>query len=173
MHFDAYLFDVQGTLLDFFTPVRDAVARYLTDIDRTDIDAAAVVRAWRADYFRRIASLDQHGEVWHRVQDQYEAGFNAVTTTFGLPHPDPGTARRVAASWQQLVPWPDVPAGLAGIRREALTATLSNTDMSTVIRLAKSLDLRFDAYFTAEVFRRFKPDPKVYLGALAFLDIAP
>ncbi len=173
MRFDAYLFDVQGTLLDFYTPVRAAVADHLSALGRPDVDPGALTRAWRADYFTRVSTLDQRGGPWQKVQGQYEAGFAAIAEGYDLPAPDAATAARVAAAWQRLVPWPDVRDGLAVIRAGALTATLSNTDMATVIGLARRLDLRFDAHFTAELFGRFKPDPQVYLGALDFLDIAP
>jgi 2-haloacid dehalogenase len=173
MRFDAYLFDVQGTLLDFYSPVTAAVAAHLREVGRPEVDPGEVTRAWRRDYFTHTSALDLHSGPWQKVQAQYEAGFTAVAETFGLPTVDPSTAERVAESWQQLIPWPDVRGGLGAIRSGALTATLSNTDMSTVIRLAKELDLRFDAHFTAELFGRFKPDPKVYLGALDFLGVAP
>ncbi|TGD90878.1 haloacid dehalogenase type II [Mycolicibacterium sp. CH28] len=173
MRFDAYLFDVQGTLLDFYTPVRAAVAEHLSALGRPDIDPGDLTRAWRTDYFTRVSTLDQLSGPWQKVQGQYEAGFAAVAASYGLPAPDAASATRVAASWQRLVPWPDVRDGLAAIRSGALTATLSNTDMATVIGLARRLDLRFDALFTAELFSRFKPDPQVYLGALGFLGIAP
>ena len=173
MRFDAYLFDVQGTLLDFYTPVSSAVAGHLGEVGRLDVDPGDFTRAWRKDYFSRVSTLDQRSGAWQKVQGQYEAGFAAVAASYDLPAPDAVTAARVAASWQRLIPWPDVRDGLAAVRSGALTATLSNTDMATVIGLAKQLDLRFDAYFTAELFRRFKPDPQVYLGALDFLGVVP
>lgn len=173
MRFDAYLFDVQGTLLDFYSPVTAAVTAHLREVGRPEVDPGEVTRAWRRDYFSRTSTLDQHSGRWQKVQAQYEAGFAAVAEAYGLPTVDSSTAQRVAASWQQLIPWPDVRDGLAAIRGGALTATLSNTDMATVIGLAKQLDLRFDAHFPAELFGRFKPDPQVYLGALDFLGVAP
>ncbi|MEI6252403.1 MAG: haloacid dehalogenase type II, partial [Mycobacteriaceae bacterium] len=54
MRFRAYLFDVQGTLLDFFNPVSTAVGRYLQVNDITDVDAAEFTRAWRENYFHRV-----------------------------------------------------------------------------------------------------------------------
>lgn len=173
MRFDAYLFDVQGTLLDFYSPVTAAVAEHLRAVGRPDVDPGDVTRAWRKDYFTRTATLERHSGPWQKVQAQYEAGFTAVAEAYGLPNAETTTAQRVSASWQQLIPWPDVRDGLATIRSGALTATLSNTDMATVIGLAKTLDLRFDAHFTAELFGRFKPDPQVYLGALDYLGVPP
>ncbi|SKF64740.1 haloacid dehalogenase type II [Mycobacteroides abscessus] len=168
MRYKAYLFDVQGTLLDFFEPVSRAVAEH-----SPDVDAAAFTRAWRADYFARVSNLTQSAGHWTRVQDLYAAGFADVCQTFGLPCPDTATAEDVASSWQRLVPWPDVPAGLAALRLRAVVATLSNTDMATMVNLFKRLDISWDAIFTAEIFGRFKPDPSVYRGALRYLGVEP
>lgn len=168
MRYKAYLFDVQGTLLDFFEPVSHAVAEYAPGID-----AAAFTRAWRADYFDRVADLRQSAEDWTRVQDLYAHGFADVCATFGLPRPDAATAAVVAACWQRLVPWHDVPGGLVRLRAHALVATLSNTDMATMVNLFKHLGISWDAVLTAEVFGRFKPDPVTYRRALRYLGVEP
>lgn len=168
MRYKAYLFDVQGTLLDFFEPVSHAVAEY-----DPDIDAAAFTRAWRADYFDRVANLAQSADGWTRVQDLYAHGFADVCESFGLRRPDSATAEVVASGWQRLVPWPDVPIGLSGLRSQTVIATLSNTDMATMVNLFKRLGISWDAVLTAEVFGGFKPDPMVYRRALRYLGVEP
>ena len=40
MRFRACLFDVQGTLLDFFKPVSTEISRYFQENDITHVDAA-------------------------------------------------------------------------------------------------------------------------------------
>jgi 2-haloacid dehalogenase len=173
MRFRAYVFDVQGTLLDFYGPVTDAVAKYFDAQQVTTVDAGDFTRSWREDYFRRVRDVPQTVDEWHRVQDLYAAGFADVCADFGLDRPSVADAERVSAGWQRLQPWPDVPAGLARLRRQAVTATLSNTDMSTMISLFKRLAIEIDAIFTAEMVGAFKPDPKTYLRALQYLGVAP
>ncbi|MEU9807225.1 haloacid dehalogenase type II [Mycobacterium sp. NPDC050853] len=168
MRYKAYLFDVQGTLLDFFEPVSRTVAEQVPEVD-----AGAFTRAWRADYFDRVSNLTQSVDDWTRVQDLYTDGFADVCETFGLPRPDAATAAAAAASWQRLIPWPDVPAGLAALRSRATIATLSNTDMATMVNLFKHLGISWDTVLTAEVFGCFKPDPVVYRRALCYLGVAP
>ncbi|GAS98227.1 haloacid dehalogenase, type II [Mycolicibacterium canariasense] len=173
MRFRAYLFDVQGTLLDFFGPVTDAVTNYLDNQHITTVDPGDFTRAWREDYFRRVRSIPQSVDDWRRVQDLYAAGFADVCAGYGLDRPSPGDTGLASASWQRLEPWPDVRTGMARLRRQAITATLSNTDMSTMITLFKRLAIDMDAIFTAEMVGAFKPDPRTYLRALQYLDIAP
>lgn len=171
MRFRAYLFDVQGTLLDFFTPVNTAVSGYLRSCGRTDADAADVTRAWRDNYFERIRHRPPSVGQWRHVQDEYQAGFGDVCTRYGLTEPDASVAKATATSWQNLQPWPDVRAGMARLRENAITAALSNTDMRTAIGWFKGLDISMDAIFTAELFGAFKPDPRVYQQALAYLGV--
>jgi 2-haloacid dehalogenase len=173
VRFRAYLFDVQGTLLDFFKPVSTAVGRYLQANDITHVDAAEFTRVWRENYFHRVRYVPQSVADWRRVQDEYEAGFSDVCARYGLPAPDRAAAKAVAGSWQRLEPWPDVRAGMARLREHAITATLSNTDMSTAISLFKGLAIDMDAIFTAELVGAFKPDPAVYQRALRYLGLGP
>ena len=173
MRFRAYLFDVQGTLLDFFNPVSTAVGHYLTAHGIADVDAAEFTRSWRENYFQRVRSIPQSIDHWRSVQSEYQAGFLDGCVHYGLPAPDHAASAAVAASWQLLEPWPDVRAGMARIREKAMTAALSNTDMSTAIALFRRTGIGMDAIFTAELFGAFKPDPRVYLGALDYLGVLP
>jgi 2-haloacid dehalogenase len=173
VRFRAYLFDIQGTLLDFFNPVSTAVGRYLDANGIEDVDAAEFTRSWRENYFHRVRSIPQSLDKWRPVRDQYRAGFSDVCLQYGLPEPDQSAADSAALSWQRLEPWPDVRAGMARLREKAIAATLSNTDMSTAISLFKALGIGMDAIFTAEMFGAFKPDPHVYHQALKYLGVHP
>jgi 2-haloacid dehalogenase len=173
MRFRAYLFDVQGTLLDFHTPVSAAVGRYLETNQIRDVDAAEFTRAWRENYFLRIRRVPRSAGTWRPVQVEYETGFIDTCERYGLPEPDRPAAAAVAHSWKRLEPWPDVRAGMAGLRAKAITVTLSNTDMNTAISLFKDLAIDMDAIFTAEMFGVFKPHPDVYRRALQYLGLRP
>lgn len=173
MRYRAYLFDVQGTLMDFFEPVRRAVGEFLDTNRIAEVDAGDFTRAWRQNYFQRVRSIPQNAADWRRVQDLYAGGFGEVCVDYGLAEPPPAVAEMVASSWQRLQPWPDVRPGLAHVRRNAITATLSNTDMNTMIALFKRLDIGMDAIFTAELIGAFKPEPVIYLRALRYLGVAP
>ena len=173
MRFKAYLFDVQGTLMDFFVPVSTAVGRYLNDIGAGGVGAAEFTCDWRQNYFDRLARIPPEPGTWRRVQDHYQAGFAETCAQYGLPEPDRGTTRAVSSSWQRLEPWPDVRGGIMRLRSRAIATALSNTDMSTAISLFKVQAIDMDAIFTAEMFEAFKPDPTVYRRALRYLGVRP
>lgn len=173
MKYSAYLFDVQGTLLDFFSPVCAAVDEYLRTVGADPDRAADITRLWRSDYFQRCSRLTQDIDRWTRVQDQYIDGFIEVCAHNDIPVPDRDIATSVASSWQNLVPWPDTREGLVGIRSDAVIATLSNTDMQTVVRIFKRLHIEWDAVLSAEIFGDFKPEPIVYRRAVRYLGVEP
>ena len=84
--YDAYVFDVQGTLMDFFTPVTSAVADYLGGPRNAEL-AGDITRAWRRDYFERIAKAEQSAQNWHPVQDAYAAGLHSVCAELAITIP--------------------------------------------------------------------------------------
>jgi 2-haloacid dehalogenase len=77
------------------------------------------------------------------------------------------------AAWHRLEPWPDSAAGLARLKRRFVIGTLSNGNMSLLIDLARGGRLPWDVILSAELFRHYKPDPEVYLGAAALLGLPP
>ncbi len=168
--YEAYIFDVQGTLLDFYTPVANALKEHLAA--DSAVPVGDIVRAWRRDYFSRVASLDQSAAKWSPVQDAYTAGLATVCEELGFYIPL-GKHAELAEAWKRLTPWPDVADGLRRIRSEAIAATLSNTDMSTMVQLFKTEQLEWDAVLTAELFGAFKPEPLVYERTCRYLGVEP
>ena len=56
-------------------------------------------------------------------------------------------------------------AGLARLKRRFIIGTLSNGNVSLLVDMAKHAGLPWDCVLSAELFRHYKPDPEVYLGA--------
>jgi 2-haloacid dehalogenase len=80
---------------------------------------------------------------------------------------------RLSDVWTRLDPWPDSPPGLARLKRKYTICTLSNGSVRQLAGMAKKGNLPWDVIFSVEMFRAFKPDPKVYLGAAEFLQLQP
>ena len=64
-------------------------------------------------------------------------------------------------------------AGLARLKRHFVIGTLSNGNMSLLIDLARAGSLPWDVILSGELFRHYKPDPQVYVGAAALLGLPP
>jgi 2-haloacid dehalogenase len=69
--------------------------------------------------------------------------------------------------------WPDSARGLFLLRRKFICATLSNGNVSLLVDLARHGGLTWDCVLSGELYRAYKPDAKVYLGAAESLDLKP
>lgn len=169
----ALLFDVQGTTLDFFEPLM-RVGAQVNEAKGLAIDWAALSVRWRALYRETMDAVIAGGRPWIRVDRIYREALDVLLTQDGLAERFGGAERdAINAVWTQLEPWPDVREGLARLARRYTLATLSNAGMAAVIAVVKRAALPFDAVFTAELARAYKPSPAVYRLAVDYLDLPP
>ena len=64
-------------------------------------------------------------------------------------------------------------AGLVRLKARWPIATRSNGNLSLLVAMARHAKLPWDAVLSAELFKHYKPDPEVYLGAAGLLGVAP
>lgn len=98
---------------------------------------------------------------------------DAIVDDFGLAALDGAERSHLNRAWHRLDAWPDSVAGLARLKRRYTIAPLSNGNLSLLTALAKHAGLPWDCVLSAELFRHYKPDPEVYLGAADLLGLAP
>ena len=171
-HYKAVLFDVQGTLTDFRTTLLDH-GRSVLGSRAAALDWPPVVDEWRAVYRTAVAELSKAGE-WRSARSIYADGLADIVRRRGLG--DVVTADEIASltdGWEQLRPWPDAAAGLRRLRRSHFVAALSNADLSAVISTSRTCGFDWDAVFSAQQFRAFKPHESTYLGAAGLLGVDP
>lgn len=167
----ALLFDVQGTVTEFFYTIRTALQQ-VCSAHAITLDWSRFVNDWRAAYSSRIAQSDPaHG--WQRVHDVYRTALDDLLITYGATQLDESDREELTRAWQQLLPWPDTLEGLSLLRQRYTIAALSNADVSAVIRISKGANLPWDAIFTAEMAGAFKPAPQVYRMAARYLGLEP
>jgi 2-haloacid dehalogenase len=163
----ALVFDLFGTLVDWRSGVADAFRA--GDVPG---DAEQLADEWRARLWPVLADINSDARPWQDFDEVHAATLEALLAErdCDLPAED---RRRLLAAWHRLDPWPDVRAGLDGLRRTHVTAVLSNGHMSLLIDLARRGDLRFDCLISAELMRRYKPAREVYETAVHLLGVAP
>ncbi len=76
-------------------------------------------------------------------------------------------------AWHRLDAWPDVPPGLARLKRNYLLAPVSNGNISLMVDLARRNNFPWDAILGAEIAGDYKPKPRVYLAAAEAFDLKP
>ena len=170
--YKALLFDVQGTLTDFRTTLLDH-GRTVLGGRAAALDWPSMVDEWRAAYRTAVAELSGSGQ-WRSARSIYADGLTDILRRRGFE--DVVTAdeiERLTDGWEQLRPWPDAAAGLRKIRRSHLVAALSNADLSAVLSTSRACGFDWDALFSAQQFRAFKPHESTYLGAAGLLGVDP
>ena len=88
---------------------------------------------------------------------------------FGVAGLGADTLEELVRMWHELPPWPDSVTGLEKLRSRYIVAPLSNGHVAMLVRLARAAGITWDAVLGADIFRRYKPDPEIYLGAAALL----
>ncbi|WP_317995881.1 haloacid dehalogenase type II [Vulcanimicrobium alpinum] len=170
---DAILFDTFGTLVDWRTSLIADLSRFGGERGIA-VDWAAFVDAWRGAYAPSMDRVRRRDEPWKTLDALHRDSFDDLARKFGfnasLDENDRGWC---VDRWHRLRPWPDTVAGLARLRVRWIVGTLSNGNVRLLADLARSAALPMDVLFSAELFRHYKRDSEVYLGAIELLATTP
>lgn len=161
-------FDVFGTIVDW----HQSIAREVRAMS-LDVDPDKFALAWRAGYqpaMQRVAS----GELgWTLIDDLHRMILDDILKQFSVTHLSEYQKRHLNKVWHRLDAWPDSVAGLSRLKSRYTICTLSNGNIGLLTDMAKRAGLPWDCILSAEVFRKYKPDPATYLGVARVFDLAP
>ena len=168
----AVLFDVFGTVVDW----RGSLIRFLTSFGNErgfSADWAGLVDAWRGAYQPSLEPIRAGKRPFVTLDVLHRESLDALLPTFGLEAINESDRELVSRSWRWLDPWPDSIPGLSRLKRKTISATLSNGGVGLLVDMARFSELPWDTVFSADLFRTYKPDPAVYLGACELLGLRP
>jgi len=168
----ALLFDVFGTVVDWRSGViRDVTAAAARAA--VPVDAARFADRWRAGY-RPAMDLVRSGQLpWTKLDDLHRRVLDELAAEFGLDGLPAADLDWLSTCWHRLDPWPDSVPGLTRLRSRYVLATMSNGNVALLVNMARRAGLPWDVILSAELFRRYKPDPGTYLGAAELLSLDP
>ena len=164
----ALAFDIFGTVVDW----RGAIVREGRTL-RTDGDWGSLADDWRRLYRPTIEAVTRGDAPWATFDELQRRMLDQVLDRHGLGGLTDAERTELASVWRRMPPWPDVVAGLARLRERFVVCALSNGSMAQLVALAKFGGLTWDAVLSVELFRAYKPDPRVYLGAAELLQLSP
>jgi 2-haloacid dehalogenase len=161
-------FDVFGTVVDW----HQSIAREIDAMQLT-VSGNEFALAWREGY-RPAMQKVMRGELgWTRIDELHRLILDDLLERFGISHLDETEKRHLNKVWHRLAPWPDSVEGLTRLKSRYTICTLSNGNIGLLTNMAKFAGLPWDCILSAEVFRKYKPDPATYLGVAATFDLAP
>ncbi|KAI0737580.1 haloacid dehalogenase [Daedaleopsis nitida] len=172
---EAYIFDVFGTVVDWYGNITKALAAAAPDGVQEDWDAFA--NEWRTGYFQHARRIAGGGEGTTNMDIAHRQILDAL-----LENPrwkalasawDDEKRQALVMAWHKAPGWPDSSKGIYALKKKAIVAALSNGNIRFLVDLAKNSDLPWDVVFSVDLFGTCKPNPKVYLGAIHHLNIPP
>ncbi len=173
MEIDAALFDVFGTLVDWRSSVARDIDELLVRRRGEQLDPAAFADDWRRRYQPALSVVRRGERPFVRLDVLHREMLEDTLRAYDCAPLDAGEQAWLADAWCRLEPWPDVVAGLERLRHHVLLAALSNGSVGMMARLARHADLRWHAILGAEPVGAYKPDPRVYTTAAAWLGVEP
>lgn len=168
----ALTFDIFGTTVDWRSGVA-AEGRRLGGLHGIEADWEQVADAWRALYVPYMNRVRLGELPWTNFDRLHRLSLDQVIDDLGIEAFDYATREEFTLAWERLPAWPDAKAGLAALGQRFTVATLSNGNRSQQQALMRFTGLPFHRLLSAEDFAHYKPDPEVYLGAVAALGLEP
>ena len=165
---EVLLFDVFGTVVDWRTSLQRWFQRF-GRANNFQADWPALVDNWRAAYEPSMARVRQGERPYVTLDALHGESLDALLANYGLTGLLESDRREMARAWRWLDPWPDTVAGLTRLKKNYLIGTLSNGGLGLLADMAKFAGLPWDVVLSADLFRSYKPEPKVYLGAAELL----
>jgi 2-haloacid dehalogenase len=173
LQIEGILFDVQGTLVDFYSTLLREGDR-IGHAKGIEADWSKVIDDWRVLYRQGLDAVISGKRSWVTTDVIYREALNVLLEEFPWGSCFNADERdQLNNVWRRLDPWPDTIPGLLRLRERFVISTLSNGSMASVVSIVKAGKLPFDCVLTSELVHSFKPDPKVYQLAASSLGLAP
>jgi 2-haloacid dehalogenase len=168
----ALFFDVFGTLTDWRNSIAREAELALKPLG-VNVDWLAFADAWRGEYQGAMDEVRFGRVPFCKLDVLHRQNLERILPRFNIS----GLAEDVLAdlnlAWHRLEAWPDVPPGLARLKRKFMIAPCSNGNISLMVGIARRNNLPWDAILGSEIAHDYKPKPGVYLAACAAFDLPP
>jgi 2-haloacid dehalogenase len=167
----ALFFDVFGTLVDWRTSIAREAEAMLKPLGYA-LDWLAFADAWRGEYQGAMEEVRAGRIAFCKLDILHRRNLDIILPRFHVELSD-DRRRELNLAWHRLDAWPDVPRGLARLKRRHWLAPVSNGNISLMVDLARRNDFPRDAILGSEIAGDYKPKPRVYLAAAEAFDLKP
>ncbi len=168
------IFDVYGTVVDWRTSVI-AEAQALGEKKGSSLgvpggfDWEAFTDAWKDGDRPAMDEVNNGKRAWTTNDVLQRQRLDAIVDEFGIDGLTEADKDGLNRAWHRLSPWPDAIPGLVRIKARHPIGAFSNGSFYLLTNMARHSGLPWDFIISADNFRRYKPDPGIYLGAIELL----
>jgi 2-haloacid dehalogenase len=164
----ALAIDIFGTVVDW----RGSIIREGRQL-KPSIDWPQFADKWLNGYRSRVEEVRTGHRSWAILDVLLLEAFNHLVKEFDLSGTDPKKLARFELVWHRLRPWPDCLPGLKRLRKRFTLGTLSNGNMILLTDMERNAHLPWDSVLSAELVKKYKPEPEPYLLAVQALGPRP
>jgi 2-haloacid dehalogenase len=113
----ALFFDVFGTLVDWRTSIAREAELILKPLGHS-LDWLQFADAWRGEYQPAMEEIRSGRMPFCRLDVLHRHNLERVLPRFGISGLNEDTLRNLNLAWHRLDAWPDVPPGMAQLKRK-------------------------------------------------------
>jgi 2-haloacid dehalogenase len=169
----ACLFDVFGTVVDWRSSVSRDLAGFARQKGISGIDWLEFAVEWRRLYQPSMEEVRSGRRAWTILDVLHRESLVKLIERYRIEGLSEAEIDHMSRAWHRLDPWPDVPEGLARLKRRRIIAPCSNGNIALMVNMAKRAGLPWDCILGAETARAYKPMPEAYLASCRHLGLAP
>ncbi|KAJ7457261.1 haloacid dehalogenase [Mycena galericulata] len=166
---EALVFDVFGTTVDWHGSLTEVLGTLGTEYG-VDGNWSDFSKTWRRGYIDQIHAVAQGGSGSLNVDAMHREILEDLLESPQWKHLgavlDKDERTKLNSAWHRL-------HGLYALKKHLIVAALSNGNVKLLVDMAKFTDLPWDVVFSSELFGSYKPDTKVYQGAMNHLSLEP
>ncbi len=169
----ALCFDTGGTILDWHTGMRTALAE-IGGRHGIERDWAGIANAFRRRSLKLIVNHGEFSPATMTFDDAHRDALDQVLAKNGL---EGFSAQERRTLWWETIHslkcWPDFPETLARLRGKFICVSFTLLSFRTVIDTARQNGLSWDAVISCEAIGKYKVLPEAYKTCAKFLQLDP
>ena len=162
------LFDFLGTVVDWHGSIVDELKKNSSLFGKVDFDIFAN-RWWEEGYIQSTRAIAKGAKQWCPVEQITMEKLNDLLAESKIDLPS-HEKDQINAVLRKLKPWDDVVEGLTLLKENFFIAPLTNGDLTFIASSSKSAAMPWDFILTGSMFKRYKPDPQIFLDVLSMLE---
>ncbi|WMY11786.1 haloacid dehalogenase type II [Paraburkholderia phenoliruptrix] len=168
----AIVFDTFGTVVDWRSSIINDLSAWGGGRG-LDADWPKLVDRWRALYEPQKDRV-RKGEIpWTNLDELHLDALKTLLPEIGLGGLRSDDISHINKVWHRLKGWPEASQALVRLKSRFIIGPLSNGNVALLVDMAKHAGLPWDAIFSCELFRHYKPHPSTYLGVCQQLYLQP
>ena len=166
----AFFFDIFGTLVDWRSSIISGLKKLETFENRLS-ELELFVINWRKEYQPILNKVNDNSIEWKTLDELHEVTLEIVLNKMNFSKLKNKEKKYLIMLWHNLNPWSDSCDAIKQLNEKYITASLSNGNIILQKQLFNYANLNFDFIFSAEHFKKYKPNEIVYKGAVEMLNL--